>query len=197
MENNTNIGDRNSGNRNSGVRNSGNWNSGNWNSGNWNSGNWNSGNCNSGDWNSGDRNNGFFNNQTPNEVLAFGKLTNREEFLESCRKIDFLYFDLVKYVHEEDMTKEEKLENQNYEKTGGYLKTFEYKEAFQNSYISLSEEERIKQTKLLRELPNFDKDIFFNISGIDIDQERKLSKEEYIEKYQDELYQKYLKESEE
>jgi hypothetical protein len=61
-----NSGNCNSGNYNSGDRNSGNWNSGNNNSGNRNSGNYNSGDgnsgsCNSGSWNPGDWNSGNYN----------------------------------------------------------------------------------------------------------------------------------------
>jgi hypothetical protein len=42
--------------------------------------------------------------------------------------------------------------------------SYDYKEAFQKSYNSLSQEEKEIQTKQLKELPNFDKDIFFKIS---------------------------------
>ena len=156
----------------------------------------NSGNRNSGDWNSGDWNSGYFNTQTPDEVSVFGKLTNREEFIKLIQRIEFLFFDLTEWISEEEMTKEEKEQNENWEIRQGYLKTFEYKEAFQNSYNNLSEEERIKQTKLLKELPNFDADMFFEISGIDVNKEIKLSKEEFIHKHQDELYENYLREEE-
>ena len=190
-----NTGYRNTGDCNTGYRNTGDCNIGDCNTGDWNTGNRNTGNWNTGDWNTGYRNTGFFNNETPTEVLAFGKMTNRDAFVELCQEIDFLYFNAIEFIYKEDMTEQEKEENPTYETTGGYLKTYEYKEAFQNSYNSLSEEERIKQTKLLRDLPNFDKDIFFDISGIDVDKEPKLSKEEYIKKHEDELYQKYLNES--
>ena len=72
------------------------------------------------------------------------------------------------------MTKEEKEadENEYYKTTGGYLKSYKYKEAFKNSYNKLSEEEREKQTKQLKELPNWNKDMFKQISWIDIDEEQ-------------------------
>ena len=74
------------------------------------------------------------------------------------------------------MTEEEKKadENEYYKTTGGYLKTYEYKEAFINSYNKLDKEEKEKQTKQLKELPNFDKDIFFQISWIDIEQKESI-----------------------
>jgi hypothetical protein len=64
------------------------------------------------------------------------------------------------------MTEEEKKadENEYYKTTGGYLKSYEYQEAFKNSYNKLSEEERKKQVEQLRALPNFDKDMFKQIS---------------------------------
>ncbi len=72
------------------------------------------------------------------------------------------------------MTKEEKEAdgNEYYKTTGGYLKSYEYKEAFKNSYNKLSEEEREKQIKQLKALPNWNKDIFKQISWIDIDEEQ-------------------------
>ena len=67
------------------------------------------------------------------------------------------------------MTEKEKQKYPEYINTGGYLKEYEYKEAFQKSFNSLSTEEKKKQVELLKALPNFDKDVFFEISGIDID----------------------------
>ena len=62
------------------------------------------------------------------------------------------------------MTDKEKADNPDYEVVGGYLKVFDYKEAFQKSYDEASEEDK----KLLIKLPNFDPDVFFEISGIDL-----------------------------
>ena len=58
----------------------------------------------------------------------------------------------------------EKEENPAHKTTGGYLKVYDYKEVFQNSYNQASEEDK----ELLLELPNFDADVFFEISGIDV-----------------------------
>ena len=84
------------------------------------------------------------------------------------------------------MTDKEKEENPSYETTWGYLKVYDYKEAFQKSYNSLSEEEKKEQTELLKALPNFDKDIFFEISWIDI--EAKV-KEYTLEELQEKLWE--------
>ena len=71
------------------------------------------------------------------------------------------------------MTQEQKdcKENEYYKTTWWILVAYEYKEAFQKSYESLSKEEKIEQTEQLKKLPNFDKDIFFEISWIKIDNE--------------------------
>ena len=148
-------------NGNTGIFNSGDWNSGDWNSGNGNRGDWNSG-----DWNSGNRNSGYFNSLTP-DLLIFNKPCKREVWVRAV-KPEFLFFDLVTWVDFNLMTDTEKRENPRAEVCGGYLKKLAYKEAFQKSYNDLSDEERLKQTALLKALPNFDADIFFEISGIRI-----------------------------
>jgi hypothetical protein len=150
-----NSGDRNSGDRNSGDRNSGDRNSGNRNSGYWNSGYWNSGYWNSGDWNSCNRETGFFNSKSSETINVFNKPCKLRTW-QAAIKPNFIYFDLVEWV--EDTSKTE----------GGYLHAFSYKEAFIKSYESLKDEEREYQTKLLKALPNFDADVFYEISGIRI-----------------------------
>jgi len=155
---NRNSGDWNSGDRNSGYRNSGNRNSGNWNSGDRNSGNWNSG-----DWNSGNRNSGFFNTDTPQTVRVFGKDCPRDVW-ESAPKPDFLFFDLTYWVDESEMTEAEKAADPHFYVRGGQLRKRDYKEAFKLSWENADKENR----ELIRKLPNFDADIFYKISGIDL-----------------------------
>jgi hypothetical protein len=146
-----------------GYRNSGNMNSGDWNSGNMNSGNWNSGDWNSGNWNSGDWNSGFFNNKSPEKILVFGKYVNRFDF-ESCIKPDFLYFDLCYWVDESEMTEKEKINDPNFYVRCGQLRKRDYKEAFKLSWENADKENR----ELIRLIPGFDAEIFFDISGIDL-----------------------------
>lgn len=62
------------------------------------------------------------------------------------------------------MTESEKQENPSYAKTGGFLKSYAYKEAFQKSYNEASREDQLK----VERLPNFNADKFFQISGIDV-----------------------------
>ena len=157
-----NSGDRNSGNRNSGHWNSGHWNSGHWNSGHWNSGNRNSGHWNSGDWNSGDRNSGDFNTNQPDKIRIFNKWISREKY-EKIEFPSFLYFDLTQFVSHDVATDEEKKQyKKEIEVCGGFLRTLDYKEAFQRSYNNASESDR----KLIKQIPGFDADLFFEITGI-------------------------------
>ena len=163
-----NSGNKNSGNKNSGNLNSGNKNSGNLNSGDFNSGNRNSGNRNSGDWNNSSRETGFFNTHKITTVNVFNKPCDIEIW-ETANKPYFIYFDLTEFISFENMTDEEKQLKPKAEICGGYFKKMDYKEAFQKSYSDLSDEERVKQTALLKALPNFDADVFFEISGIRIE----------------------------
>ena len=153
---------------NTGNRNAGDWNTGDSNTGNRNTGDWNTGDSNAGYWNTGDWNTGFFNTITPETILVFNKECKREVW-QNAIKPSFLYFNLTEWINESNMTEEEKQENPSYTTAGGYLKEYEYKEAFQKSFNKLSAEEKKKQIEQLKALPNFDKDIFYEISGIDIE----------------------------
>ena len=167
---NCNSGNWNSGNWNSGSCNSGGWNSGNWNSGSCNSGNWNSGDCNSGGWNSGNWNSGYFNSDSP-LVRIFNKETNIP--LDDIDFPSFLYFNLTVWVSHDTATEEEKEAHKTeIETCGGFLKTLSYKEAFRIAWNKASKEEH----KKLLKLPNWNNEIFKDISGIDAEDE--IAKEE-------------------
>ena len=141
-----NSGHRNSGNRNSGSDNSGDYNSGNDNSGQRNSGNHNDGNYNSGNFNIGDRHTGDFNTVTADTVLVFNKPVLVAEY-EKYKKPDFLYFSLHTYD-----------ENDN------IVSVLPYKQAFIESWENDDPEDRMR----IKDCPNFDYDIFYEISGIDV-----------------------------
>ena len=175
---NWNSGDYNSGNQNSGNYNSGDWNSGNWNSGNQNSGNrnsgnYNSGNRNSGNYNSGDWNhckysNGCFNTESP-KIFLFNQLsewTFSDWVRSHARDILSKMPTVFQYVCLKEMSEEEKRAYPNAEVTGGYLKKLDGKSLQrkrQEWYDGLSEESK----KEIKNLPNFDRDIFKKITGID------------------------------
>jgi len=164
-----NSGDRNSGNWNSGYRNSGDWNSGDWNSGSWNSGYRNSGYRNSGDWNSGDWNSGnwnsgIFNTNEP-KMRSFNKECDLTyaEFREKFGYED-IDFPLNEWRDKEDMTDQEKKDFPVYKEIGGYLKTLTYKEAWAAGWAKATQE----QKDWYQSLPNFDKSIFEEITGIKV-----------------------------
>ena len=170
---NRNSGDRNSGNRNSGNRNSGNWNSGDLNSGDLNSGDrnsgdWNSGNLNSGDWNSTNFSTGCFNTKEE-KIRLFNKRskwTYRDWRCSSARDLmcDCPYTKKV-WINEKYMTDSEKEENPIWESTGGYLKTIEAtNKDKQDWWDNLDDEEQEE----IKRLPNFDKEIFKEITGIEV-----------------------------
>lgn len=164
-----NSGDRNSGDFNSGSRNSGDWNSGSRNSGDWNSGrcnsgSHNSGNWNSGDWNSGNYNSGFFCTNSP-KLRLFNKETDftMEEFIKTewYAVLTSGKFNLTKW---RAYTDEEKAQDEQKRFIDGELITIPYKEACANWWASLSE----KDKAIIKTIPNFDANIFAEITGIDI-----------------------------
>jgi hypothetical protein len=161
---NYNSGNYNSGNYNSGSRNSGSRNSGDYNSGNWNSGNYNSGNWNSGNWNSGDYNSGILNTDKP-KLRIFNKETDIE--MSDIVIPGFFYFVIIIWVYEKDMTDEQKEEHPEYKTTGGFLKTLEYKEAWRISWDKAT----IEDKKKVLNLPNWNNEIFKEITGIDVEKE--------------------------
>ena len=140
-------------------------NSGNCNSGNHNSGYCNSGDWNSGYWNSGNRNSGYFNSDTP-FVRMFNKETDKK--FDEIDFPDFLYFDLNVWVSHDTATDEEKeLHKEEIETCGGFLKTLDYKKAFRLAWDKADKEEH----KELLTLPNWNNEIFREISGIDAEAE--------------------------
>ena len=174
MTKDTNSGNSNSGNWNSGNSNSGNWNSGNSNSGYWNSGNWNSGNSNSGNSNSGNRNSGYWNSGNSNSGMFNTDEPNMRMFNKDTdiKRSDFNGFPLMEYfnvsywISEDKMTEEEKKKNPTHKTTGGYTKKVEYKEAWEIFWRRTPEENKQK----FLDLPNFDAEIFKEITGIDVNE---------------------------
>ena len=163
-----NSGDRNSGDLNSGDRNSGYRNSGYLNSGDLNSGDLNSGDLNSGDLNSGYRNSGVFCNRKRNDKIFF---FNRESpftwddwYKHEVYDIVASLFVLTEWVDWIYMSDEEKGNNPNAYVNNGYLRVYTYKEAWANLWSKLTDD----QKELFKTLPNFDADIFRDITGIAI-----------------------------
>ncbi|HGM3735369.1 TPA: pentapeptide repeat-containing protein [Clostridioides difficile] len=176
-----NIGNNNTGYGNTGDYNTGSYNTGDYNIGNcntgyrnegccnegcWNTGNYNIGNCNSGEWNIGDCNAGVFCTDVP-KIRMFNKETDLtyEDWINSdARNILKRNSYLTKWIHIDDMTEEEKENNPGYEINNGYLKVFTFEEMCKNMWNNLTDEEK----KIIIDIPNFDADIFKEITGIEV-----------------------------
>ena len=134
------------------------------NSGDRNSGNRNSGYRNSGDGNSGNGNSGLFNTDEP-KMRIFNKQSDLtySEWLNSNL---YVYFNipLNVFIGSSEMTDEEKKENPEWKTCGGYLKTLEYKEAWAKWW-----EENKDEHDKVKKLPNFNAEIFKEITGIDVE----------------------------
>ena len=157
--------DENAGFFNSGGRNSGNCNSGNCNSGDCNSGNYNSGYRNSGYFNSCDYSSGLFCTQDP-KVKIFDietDMTMKEVIQTDWYRMLFKYsIDLTRWI---EYTDEERKADKKKELIGGYLKTYSYKDACKiwwNEYTD-------KEKAVIMSMPNFDKDKFKQITGIEVE----------------------------
>ena len=165
-----NSGDWNSGDCNSGDCNSGDCNSGNRNSGNRNSGDWNSGDCNSGDWNKCSFSNGCFNTVEP-KIYLFNKPSDwtYRDWLNSDARylLNQIPGDVLEYVWFEDMTDEEKTAHPEAKTTGGYLKQLDNSECGSIWWRGLNDYEK----SIIKAIPNFDKEIFKEITGVDVDME--------------------------
>ena len=174
-----NTGDCNTGNRNTGDWNTGDWNTGNRNTGDCNTGNRNTGDCNTGDWNTGNRNTGDWNKSSFNtgcfnteeqKIMLFNKPSDMtySEWLGSDARylLNQIPKDVVEWVYEEDMTDAEKAAHPTYETTGGYLKVLDESECGQLWWGSLSD----RRKEIIKAIPNFDAEIFFQCTGVRVDE---------------------------
>lgn len=143
-----------------GLRNSGNYNSGDSNSGDWNSG----------DWNKTDFSSGCFNTKEQ-KILMFDKpseWTLNDWWNSEARKLlNQIQYNVLEWICLEDMTNEEKKLHPECKTIGGYLKKFDRTECNQIWWNSLSNMER----DIIRNIPNFDEEIFKEITGIKIEKE--------------------------
>ena len=160
-----NTGNSNTGNRNTGDHNTGNWNTGDRNTGNRNTGSWNTGNRNTGDWNATSFSSGVFNTEEA-KILMFNKPSDwsYRDWLNSDARclLNKMPKRVVEWIYPEDMTDEEKAEHPTHETTGGYLEIQDESECSQIWWDNLSDE----QKEIIRNIPNYDKEIFEQITGI-------------------------------
>jgi len=160
----SNTGHSNTGDCNTGDRNTGHWNTGHSNTGDCNTGDRNTGHWNTGDWNTANFHVGSFNTKDADTVIVFNKPCKKEVW-DKAEKPWCLRFDIKQWVSFSDMTDEEKVKYPSSKTAGGYIKDIPYKEAFTKSMQNASKEE----IKAIKKLPNFDADVFEEISGFRID----------------------------
>ena len=164
-----NSGDYNSGNYNSGNGNSGDGNSNDNNSGNCNSGHHNSGDCNSGDYNSGMFNSchhssGFFCTKEP-KVRIFDIETDMtvSEFRET-KYYKILIKHPLRLTEWKNYSEAEMANDENKKLIGGYLEKYAYRQACQIWWEKYTADEKA----IIMDMPNFDKEKFEYITGIDV-----------------------------
>ena len=153
---------------NTGKDNTGRDNTGNRNTGNRNTGNWNTGDRNTGDWNSTDFSTGCFNTKEE-KIRLFNKRSKWTYRDWRCSLARDLMCDCphtkTVWINEKYMTDSEKEENSTWKRTGGYLKTIEVTDEDRQAWWdNLDDEEREEVMRL----PNFDKEIFKEITGIEV-----------------------------
>ena len=164
-----NTGDWNTGDCNTGDCNTGNRNTGNRNTGNRNTGGWNTGNRNTGDWNKSSFNTGCFNTEEQ-KILLFNKpsdMTYRDWYESDARwLLNQIPKDVVEWIWSDNMTDEEKEQHPEYKTTDGYLKVLDESECGQIWWGSLSD----RQKNIIKAIPNFDAEIFFQCTGVRVDE---------------------------
>ena len=116
-----------------------------------------------GNWSISNYSSGHFSTEDYTGFGCFDEPCSVEEW-NKAHKPYFLFFNLTEWIKSDEMTDEEKSNNPSHKTTGGYLKVYDYKEAFKKSWYNADKEDRIR----IKELPNFNAEKFKEISGIDV-----------------------------
>lgn len=127
----------------------------------------NTGNRNTGDWNSTSFSSGFFNSEEQ-ELYFFNKPTSlKRNELSDLKGLSVLRWNYENswWIYSENMTDEEKTAHPEYETTGGYLKTVDFKTACRMMWERLDDGDK----QAVKELPNFDAEVFEEITGIKVE----------------------------
>lgn len=188
-----------------GIHSTGDYSTGGWSTGDWSTGDYSTGvhstgdystghrstgNRSTGRWSISDYSTGHFSTEDYTGFGAFDKPCTLEDW-NKAKKPRFLYFTLTDWVDEKYMSDAEKKANPIYKTTGGYLKVYDYQEAWRRSFDAQGNiDEQIKQ---LEALPNFDYDKFVQISGIDYRKERTMSGKEIEVNIEGKIYKAVIK----
>lgn len=149
---------------NTGYHNTGNYNTGNYNTGSCNAGFYNTGRNNTGSCNAGSGHVGCFNTNTAKKAYYFNKLIYKAEWDEAVKPSWIYNVSPTTWVSESEMTDDEKLDNQSYKTTGGYLRENDMKEEWAKAFAAATP----KDIELTKALPAFDAEVFLKITGVDL-----------------------------
>ena len=169
-----NTGIDNTGDHNTGINNTGYYNTGDYNTGFGNTGDQNTGYCNTGDYNTGDGNTGHWNTSN-RHVGSFNTVDAESAYYfntllpvavwNAAYKPDWIYKPCpTTWVTRGAMSDKEKKDNPSCVTTGGYLRENDMAEEWRKAYASASPED----IQAVRDLPGFDPDVFFQITGLDL-----------------------------
>lgn len=126
---------------------------------------------NNGGWNSGNYSNGCFNTED-SKIYMFNKPSDwtYEDWLNSNARHILIKCpsNIFTWISENNMTDEEKIQYPEYSISGGFLKEVEKESKRQEWWNNLSDEDK----DAVMSLPNFDKEIFRKITGIDVEQQK-------------------------
>jgi len=92
--------------------------------------------------------------------MTFEKWRNSEAY----QLMNRIYFRPANWIWADNMTDEEKVAHPEYATTGGYLKPTDLNNWCQKWWDSLTYEEKT----VIKNIPNFDANIFFEITGINV-----------------------------
>jgi hypothetical protein len=160
---NDNAGSYNAGSRNAGNDNAGSYNAGNDNAGSYNAGSYNAGSRNAGSYNVGNDNAGLF-NSNPGRLRLFNKETKVKWEDPRIQAVIRHSPTFQEYVNFSNMTDLEKTNNPYAKFAGGYFRQLEYKDAWIKFWGNAQESVK----KAFLDLPNFDKKVFLEITGIKV-----------------------------
>jgi len=94
------------------------------------------------------------------------------EFYKIKSSLPVIEVSILKWIDKKDMTDEEKKEFTGYKTIGGYLKRLSYEDAWAETWSNMSDVDKNKITSI----PQFDAQIFKDITGIDITADDEINK---------------------
>jgi hypothetical protein len=160
----SNTGHYNTGAYNTGIENTGDRNTGHCNTGHFNTGDHNTGGYNTGHYNTGNRHVGSFNTVDAESAYYFNTLLPVAVW-DAAYKPDWIYKPCpTKWATCDAMSAKEKTDNPSCVTTGGYMRENDMAEEWRKAYASASPED----IQAVRDLPGFDPDVFFQITGLDL-----------------------------